>query len=848
MLTADLFAPVPDDAARLAELKQLLHAYAHHYHVLDEPSIPDAEYDHLFKELQALEAAHPEWATADSPTQRVGGRPLDQFAQVRHAVPMLSIRTETDTEASGAEQFDARIRRELGLSDTDAAVEYVAEPKFDGLAMSLRYEDGVLVQAATRGDGETGEDVTQNIRTIGQIPLKLATGAPAVLEVRGEVYMRRDDFEALNQRQRQKIAAGAKGEKTFVNPRNAAAGAVRQLDPAIAAQRPLSFFAYGVGEVARSDADSPAWQTHYALLQTLKSWGFPVCDLVEPAHGAAELVAFYQSIGQQRDGLGYDIDGVVYKVNSLALQRQLGFVTREPRWAVAHKFPAQEMLTTVLAIDVQVGRTGKLTPVAKLAPVFVGGVTVTNATLHNEDEARRKDVRIGDTVIVRRAGDVIPEVVGVFKKALPKFLPIRRKQKRSEVRRTKIAILEKRFAGRAIKSHLFQAKERKFFGKLSQRKQFTMPPVCPVCASVALREAGEADYRCTGGLFCSAQRIQALAHFACRQSMDLDGFGDEYIEKFVQKGWLQTVADFYRLRQKPLVGFVLREEPFLYRDGETKTKVVRIQEDLANKLLASVEESRSRPLRRVIFGLGIRHVGEATAKDLARFFGSLQQLSKSVPEVLLLIENLGKTTADSIVGFFSERHNVDVLNELLVELNTPPQQQSDRVQFIPFSRLLGNLSIKGIGAVAMDRLMRKFPNLDVFLDAGEATLLPAGSIEARVYDVIRSDEWRKALEQIAELGIAWNTDKPSDDLKSVPLFGKTVVITGSLEKMSRDRAKELAELAGAKTTGSVSRKTDLVVAGPGAGSKLVDAQKLGIEIIDESEYLNRLVASGVLNE
>ncbi|MEY4345793.1 MAG: NAD-dependent ligase LigA, partial [Pseudomonadota bacterium] len=465
----------------MASLRTQLHHHAHQYYVLDAPSIPDAEYDKLFQALQALEAANPQWATPDSPTQRVGGKPLDQFASVRHAVPMLSIRTETDTESTGAQAFDARVRKELGLTDAEPSVEYVTELKFDGLAMNLRYEHGVLVRAATRGDGETGEDVTQNIRTIGQIPLRISASqntriaVPEVLEVRGEVYMRRDAFEALNERQRARIAAGEKGEKTFVNPRNAAAGAVRQLDPAIAAQRPLSFFAYGVGEIA-PQPEGGLFATHMELLQTLKIWGFPVAALVQTAQGATELIAYHQHVGQTRDHLPFDIDGVVYKVNSLALQRQLGFVSREPRWAVAHKYPAQEQLTTVLAIDVQVGRTGKLTPVAKLAPVFVGGVTVTNATLHNEDEARRKDVRLGDTVIVRRAGDVIPEVVSV--------------------------LLDKRQGNAA---------------------QFAMPRVCPVCGSAAVREEGEAEYRCTGGLFCGAQRKQAIVHFAQRRAVEVEG-------------------------------------------------------------------------------------------------------------------------------------------------------------------------------------------------------------------------------------------------------------------------------------------------------------------------------------
>ena len=436
MSTADLFsgsAANPTDgsdanghkdvAVRAAELRAQLHHHGHQYYVLDAPTIPDAEYDRLFKELQALEAAHPELLTPDSPTQRVGGKPLDSFASVKHVVPMLSIRTETDTEASGAEAFDTRIRKELGLTEADPLVDYVAELKFDGLAMSLRYENGVLVQAATRGDGETGEDVTQNIRTIGQIPLRLSSDAPKVLEVRGEVYMARGDFEALNERQRARIAAGEKGEKTFVNPRNAAAGAVRQLDPTIAAQRPLSFFAYGLGDITPAEEGGPSFQTHFDVLMTLKQWGFPVAEQTACVQGAAGLVDFHQRMGQARDALPYDIDGVVYKINSLAAQRQLGFVTREPRWAVAHKYPAQEQLTRVLDIDIQVGRTGKLTPVAKLEPVFVGGTTVSNATLHNEDETRRKDVRIGDTVIVRRAGDVIPEVVGRMPGARTAYVP-----------------------------------------------------------------------------------------------------------------------------------------------------------------------------------------------------------------------------------------------------------------------------------------------------------------------------------------------------------------------------------------------------------------------------------------
>ena len=583
-----------------AFLRTQLHHHAHQYYVLDAPSIPDAEYDLLFQQLQDLETQHPELLTPDSPTQRVGGQVLDAFVSVKHAIPMLSIRTETDTEATGAQAFDTRIRKELGLGETDAPVEYVAELKFDGLAMSLRYENGVLVQAATRGDGEMGEDVTHNIRTIAQIPLNLNlahhTPVPDVLEVRGEVYMARADFEALNERQRARIAAGEKGEKTFVNPRNAAAGAVRQLDSSIAAQRPLSFFAYGLGQI--SD-DFAAFATHFELLMALKAWGFPVAEQTSCVQGAAGLVDFHQRMGQARDQLPFDIDGVVYKVNRLDWQRQLGFVTREPRWAVAHKYPAQEQLTTVQAIEVQVGRTGKLTPVAKLAPVFVGGVTVTNATLHNEDEARRKDVRVGDTVVVRRAGDVIPEVVSV--------------------------VLEKR---------------------LQDAQIFTMQHHCPVCNSPAVREEGEADYRCTGGLFCSAQRKQAILHFAHRRAVEIEDLGDKLVEQLVDAGVVKTLPDLYRLGFTALV------------------TLERMAEKSANNVLASIEKSKQTTLPRFLFGLGIRHVGEATAKELARHFGSMDAIMDATLDQLLQVNDVGPTVAQSLRTFFDQAHNREVVEQL----------------------------------------------------------------------------------------------------------------------------------------------------------------------------------------
>ncbi len=609
IVNLDLFSGSEEDKANATsaydlaneqaiQLRKLLHRYAHAYYTLDAPEVPDAEYDRLFQQLQSIEALYPVLLTVDSPTQRVGGAVLPEFSSVRHQVPMLSIRTETDTEASGAAAFDTRIRKELGLLEGASEVEYVAELKFDGLAMSLRYENGILVQAATRGDGEFGEDVTHNVRTIGQIPLQLFE-VPSVLEVRGEVYMRRDDFDALNERQLLKISEGLKGEKTFVNPRNAAAGAVRQLDSNIAAQRPLSFFAYGLGEVSGWPLGAAPFQRHYDLLQALKAWGFPVAAQTQCVRGAGGLIDFHAQIAQVRDQLPYDIDGVVYKVNDLGLQEKLGFVTREPRWAVAHKYPAQEELTTVQAIDIQVGRTGKLTPVAKLAPVFVGGVTVTNATLHNEDEARRKDVRVGDTVIVRRAGDVIPEVVSVVLAQRPLGAPI-----------------------------------------------FTMPHVCPVCGSAALRDEDEADYRCSGGLFCGAQRKQAFLHFAQRRAVEVDGLGEKLIDQLVDAGVVSTLPDLYKLGLSALV------------------QLDRMAEKSALNILAALEASKSTTLPRFIYGLGIRHVGEATAKEFARHFGTLDAFMNAPLDQLLEVSDVGPIVAQSVLAFFAQSHHQEIVAQL----------------------------------------------------------------------------------------------------------------------------------------------------------------------------------------
>ena len=576
-----------DVRERIKTLREAIDLHNYRYYVLDNPIIPDAEYDRIFRELLKLEEAHPELKTPDSPTQRVGGKLLDAFEQVRHAVPMLSIRTETDDD--GAMLFDARVRRELGV---DTEIEYACELKFDGLAINLRYEQGILVQAATRGDGEMGEDVTQNVRTIHAIPLHLVNCAAEVLEVRGEVYMGRRDFERYNEKQREK------GLPTLVNPRNGAAGSIRQLDPQLAAKRPLSFYAYGLGDVR-------GWvlpKTHSAVLDALAIMGIPVSDVREVAKGAEGLLAFHKRVAELRDSLPFDIDGVVYKVNSLALQEELGFLTREPRWAVAHKYPAEEQMTLLKGIEVQVGRTGKLTPVAKLEPVFVGGTTVSNATLHNLFELRRKGVRIGDKVIVRRAGDVIPEVVGRVRE-----------------------------------------------GGAAYRHNFLMPKHCPVCGSKVVREKGSIEHRCTGGLFCAAQRKQALLHFASRRAMDIEGLGDKLVDQLIDTGMVRTPADLYKLEQEKLAN--------LERMGEKS----------AVNLLYAIESSRKRGLARFIFSLGIRHVGESTAKDLARHFGSLEALmeASSGEEKLIEVPDVGPVVARSIINFFNENHNIEVINALL---------------------------------------------------------------------------------------------------------------------------------------------------------------------------------------
>jgi DNA ligase (NAD+) len=666
-----LFAP----QHRIAQLRAEIEQHNHRYYVQDDPAIPDAEYDKLFRELQNLEAAHPELLTEDTPTRRVGAAPLKSFAELTHRTLMLSLNNAFSEEEVRA--FDTRIRESLGVE----TVEYAAELKFDGLAINLIYRNGVFVQGATRGDGNTGEDVTENLRTIHSIPLRLRDSSGAELsidvEVRGEVLMFTRDFDKLNAQQR------AAGDKEFVNPRNAAAGSLRQLDSRITATRHLSFFAYGIGLC--DGATLPG--QHSSQMAQLAQWGIPVAEQRRVVSGVDGLLDFYREIGEQRKTLPFAIDGVVYKVNDTVLQAQLGFISRAPRFAIAHKFPAEEAMTTLLAIDVQVGRTGALTPVARLSPVFVGGVTVTNATLHNEDEIRRKDVRIGDTVIVRRAGDVIPEVA------------------------------------RVVLAH-----------RPPDAREFVMPLSCPVCGSHVVREEEASAWRCSGGLFCPAQRKQALLHFAGRRAMNIDGLGDKLVEQLVDANLVSTPADLYQLGMTAL------------------TSLDRMGEKSALNLLDAIANSRHTTLARFIFALGIRNVGETTAKDLARDFGSLDNLIAADAARLQAVPDVGPVVAASMIDFFAEAHNLDVIGQLR-----------------------------------------------------------AG-------------------------GVSWDEFEPEPD-KILPLSGKTFVLTGTLVTLSRQDAKEKLEALGAKVSGSVSKKTDYVVAGAESGSKLDKARELNIPVLDESEFI-----------
>ena len=664
---------IPTDILdRASELRDLINRYNSLYYVFDNPEVTDSEYDRLFNELKQIETDFPELLATDSPTQRVGGKALDKFNQITHAIPMLSLDNVFNTEELDA--FDQRVRDWLNTNEPQI---YAAEPKLDGLAISLRYEQGMLVQAATRGDGAIGEDVTANVRTIPTVPLKLVgTNIPDVIEIRGEIIMPKAGFDALN------IKQVEEGKKPFVNPRNAAAGSLRQLDSKITASRPLAIYCYGLGDVVGMDRP----ETHSAAMTLIAAWGCQVSPELELLNGVDACLAYIKQLGERRDSLSYDIDGVVLKVDSIQLQQRLGFVSRAPRWAIAHKFPAQEEMTLVEGIEIQVGRTGALTPVARLKPVFVGGVTVSNATLHNQDEIDRKDVRVGDTVIVRRAGDVIPEVVQIVKSKRPE-----------------------------------------------QTVKFTIPTQCPICDSEVERIEGEAVARCSGGLYCPAQRKEAIKHFASRKAMDVDGLGDKLVEQLVDEGLIHDPADLFELTVEQL------------------SSLERMGEKSAVNLVNALESAKQTTFSRFLFSLGIREAGEATTRSLASHFLTLEALKMADEEALIEIEDVGPIVAHHIVTFFHQAHNQQVIERLLAAGIDWPQEQ-----------------------------------------------------------------------RIAE-----------DSL----LSDKTVVLTGTLEHMSRSEAKEKLLALGAKVAGSVSAKTDYVVAGRDAGSKLTKAEKLGITVMNESEMI-----------
>ncbi|MBB5189931.1 DNA ligase (NAD+) [Silvimonas terrae] len=778
-----------------AQLRRLLHQYALEYYVLDNPTVPDAEYDRLFRQLQALEMAHPELVTLDSPTQRVGGAPLPEFASVTHRVPMLSLNNAFEDDDITA--FDRRIREGLGQDE----VTYDVGPKFDGLAMSLTYENGVLVQAATRGDGATGEDVTRNVRTINAIPLRLqqreGVALPSLLEVRGEVLMFKKDFERLNDDQT------AKGLKTFANPRNAAAGSLRQLDSRITASRRLAFFAYGI---ATCEGVTPP-NSQSGVMDWFGTLGLPICKERDRVQGAEGLLAYYQRIGEKRPSLPYEIDGVVYKVDSFAQQEELGFVSRAPRWAIAHKYPAQEALTIVDVIDVQVGRTGAITPVARLQPVFVGGVTVTNATLHNEDEVRRKDVRVGDTVIVRRAGDVIPEVVGV--------------------------VLERRPMVDQPGGDLFNPQQ------VPREPAYSLPKTCPVCGSHVVREEGEAIARCSGGLFCSAQRKEAIWHFAGRRAMDIDGLGGRYIDNLVELDYVHGVADLYRLKLEDFLDMKRRADE---RDGITPETVQqgKVATKWAENLLEAIEASKNPPLARMLFALGIRHVGESTAKTLADWLGTLAFVRHAPGPVLRVLPDIGGTVADAIADFFAEPKNQKALDDLLSAGVQPVGEHAPNPALrekLETASLLAALDIPKLTATRAKQLATTFPRVADLANADANTLagLPP-DIASSVQQWLAAEGNTARLEALGAWCATLLAALPEETEAIAGAFsGKTFVLTGTLPSLSRDEAKAIIEAQGGKVSGSVSKKTDVVVAGAEAGSKLAKAEELGIAIWDEAQ-------------
>lgn len=789
-------APV-EAAQRAAELRRRIEDANHRYYVLDDPDIPDAEYDQLMRELEALEAQYTDLAAVDSPTRKVGARAQGGFAEVTHAVPMLSLSNAFEQEGEGDREryrevadFERRIEQALGRRHPVFSV----EPKLDGLAISLRYEDGMFVQGATRGDGAVGEDVTANLRTVRAIPLRLrGQGWPRVLEVRGEVVMPRAAFEAFNERAR------ASGEKPLANPRNGAAGSLRQLDPAVTAKRPLTFFAYAVGRVEGGALPD----THSATLARLREWGFPVSPEVDTAKGFEGLIAYFRRIGEKRDSLPYDIDGVVYKLDDYAGQQVMGFVSRAPRWAIAHKYPAQEQSTTVEGIEIQIGRTGAATPVARLTPVLVGGVTVTNATLHNADQVARLDVRVGDTVIVRRAGDVIPEVARV--------------------------VPDRRPAG----THAWH-----------------MPATCPECGSALVREEGEAAFRCSGGLVCAAQRKEAIIHFASRRAMDIDGLGDRFVDALVEFDMVKTPADLYRLTVDSFVRMkTLADE----RDGSTPETVRqgKVATRWAENLVASIEASKQSTLPRFLFALGIMHIGESTAKTLATWLGSLAVVRSTPAAVLRQLPDIGQEVAASIEAFFGQPGNEQVVDDLLAQGITfsdegaPSPKLRER---LGLGVLLDSARVPKLGPKSTALLARQYATLQALQQAGEHQWIVAGVPQAAAANLSAwlRDPGNEAALQDADTAMRRILDMlPSKPAGALPLEGHTYVITGTMTSLKRDDATERLESLGAKVAGSVSKKTTAVFAGEAAGSKLDKAQELGVEVRTEDDLLALLEQHGV---
>ncbi|MEX6677526.1 NAD-dependent DNA ligase LigA [Pseudomonas sp. W2Oct36] len=773
---------------RILELRAELDQHNYRYHVLDEPSIPDVEYDRLFHELKALEAENPHLVTPDSPTQRVGSAALSAFTQVRHEIPMLSLGNAF--EETDMLEFDRRVNEGLDLPAASKKVEYSCEPKLDGLAVSLLYQNGALVRGATRGDGTTGEDISVNVRTVRNIPLKLhGKGWPDILEVRGEVFMSKAGFERLNASQLEV------GGKTFANPRNAAAGSLRQLDSKITANRPLEFCCYGIGQVSHDIAD-----THTGNLQQLKEWGMPISREMKVAHGIEDCLTYYHDIGEKRLTLPYEIDGVVFKVNSVAAQRELGFRAREPRWAIAHKFPAMEELTELIDVEFQVGRTGAVTPVARLKPVKVAGVTVANATLHNMDEVARLGLMIGDTVIIRRAGDVIPQVVQVVQERRP-----------------------------------------------TDARAVEIPQTCPVCGSqvertqLIKRSKGKetisegAVYRCVGRLACGAQLKQAIIHYVSRRAMDIEGLGDKTIEQLVDEKLIGSPADLYKLKYEQIIDL----EGF----AEISSK----------KLLKAIDDSKQPTLARFIYALGIPDVGEETAKVLARSLGSLDRVIVALPEVLTYLPDVGLEVAHEIHSFFEDEHNQNVIGALLGECQMELQDTGDLGAEFAASATLGGmldkLNIPSVGPGAAQKLADKFGTLEAVVSADWLDMrqtLPEKQAQAvrAFFDVPEHAQRALAIEQqLKGFGMHWQSEKKV--VEGLPLAGQTWVLTGSLELMSRDVAKEKLEGLGAKVSGSVSAKTHTVVAGPGAGSKLTKANELGLKVLDEEAFVGFLKQQGV---